>query len=100
MDTHDFTVPAQRAVGTQDAMIRLPRFWGVVRRRWPVLVILPLLALGLAAYNYKHAAKAYTASGEVTLTSLAPNPGNPQGYCDYYNILTSEASSDDLVRII
>jgi capsular polysaccharide biosynthesis protein len=78
----------------------LPRFWAVVRRRWPILVILPVLALGLAAWNYKHAARVYTASGEATVTSIAPDPGNPQGYDNYYRALASEAASDDLTRIV
>jgi capsular polysaccharide biosynthesis protein len=78
----------------------LPRFWAIVRRRWPILVIIPVIALGLAAWNYKHAAKTYTASGEATVTSIAPDTGNPQGYDNYYRALTSEAASDDLTRIV
>jgi capsular polysaccharide biosynthesis protein len=78
----------------------LPRFWAIVRRRWPILVIIPVLALGLAAWNYKHAAKTYAASGEATVTSIAPDTGNPQGYDNYYRALTSEAASDDLTRIV
>ena len=78
----------------------LPRFWAVVRRRWPVLLILPLLALGLAGYNYQHAAKSYIAVGETTVTSIAPQPPTPQGYDNYYRALASEAATDDLVRII
>jgi capsular polysaccharide biosynthesis protein len=88
------------ALSTQHSALRLPRFWAVVRRRWPVLVILPLLALGLAAYNYKHAAKSYTAGGEATVTSIAPPPPTPQGYDNYYRALASEAASDDLVRVV
>jgi capsular polysaccharide biosynthesis protein len=79
---------------------RLPRFWAVVRRRWPVLVILPLLALLLAGYNYLHAAKSYIAVGEATVTSIAPQPPTPQGYDNYYRALASEAASDDLVRLV
>jgi capsular polysaccharide biosynthesis protein len=79
---------------------RLPRFWAVVWRRWPVLVILPLIALGLAGYNYKHAAKAYTATGEATVTSIAPDPTNPQGFDNYYRALASEAATDDLTRLV
>lgn len=78
----------------------LPRFWAVVRRRWPVLVILPLLALGLAGYNYRHAAKSYTASGEATVTSIAPAATNPQGFDNYYRALASEAATDDLTRLV
>jgi capsular polysaccharide biosynthesis protein len=97
MDTQHSARPTD---GTQDSALRLPRFWAVVRRRWPVLVILPLLALGLAGYNYTHAAKSYTAVGEATVTSIAPQPPTPQGYDNYYRALASEAASDDLVRVV
>ena len=88
------------ALSTQHSILPLRRFWAVVRRRWPVLIVLPLLALGLAAYNYRHAAKSYTATGEVTVTSIAPEPKDPQGFDNYYRALASEAASDDLVRVI
>ncbi len=95
------------ATGTQYApyripggVARVPHLWAIARRRWPVLVLLPLLALSLAAYNYKHTARTYTASGEATITSIAPDPPAPQGYDNYYRALTSEASADDLVRVV
>lgn len=78
----------------------LPRFWAVVRRRWPVLVILPLLALVLAGYNYLGAPKSYTASGEAAVTDLSPPPSPPIGYANYYRDLASEAASDDLTRVV
>ncbi|MHB8646012.1 MAG: YveK family protein [Thermomicrobiales bacterium] len=95
----------QSAGSRQHAVLRtqyssLPRFWAVVRRRWPVLVILPLIALGLAAYNYRHTAKTYTASGEATVTSIAPDPTSPQGFDNYYRALASEAATDDLTRLV
>lgn len=90
----------QSPILTSQSLIRLPRFWAVVRRRWPVLLLLPLLALGLAAYNYRHTAKTYTASGEATVTSIAPDPTNPQGYDNYYRALASEAATDDLTRVV
>lgn len=65
-----------------------------------MLVILPLLALGLAAYNYRYAAKTYTASGDATVTSIAPEPTTPQGYDNYYRALASEAATDDLTRLV
>ncbi len=93
--------PQHSALSTQHSEApRLPRFWAVVRRRWPILVVVPLLALALAGWNYKHAAKTYTASGEATVTSVAPDTGNPQGYDNYYRALASEAASDDLTRIV
>ncbi|MDQ6602967.1 MAG: hypothetical protein M3176_01665 [Chloroflexota bacterium] len=87
-------------LSTPAFVTRLPRFWAVVRRRWPVLVVLPLLALVLAGYNYRHTAKSYIAVGETTVTSIAPQPPTPQGYDNYYRALASEAATDDLVRII
>jgi capsular polysaccharide biosynthesis protein len=87
-------------LGPQSSLLRLPRFWAVVQRRWPVLVILPLIALGLAGYNYRHAAKTYTATGEATVTSIAPEPPTPQGYDNYYRALASEATTDDLTRLV
>lgn len=92
MDTQHLALSTQHSI--------LPRFWAVVRRRWPVLLVLPLIALGLAAYNYRHAAKSYTASGEATVTSIAPDPANPQGFDNYYRALASEAATDDLVRVV
>lgn len=79
--------------------MRLPRLWAVMRRRWPVLVLVPLLALGLAAYNYKAATRVYTASGELTITDSSPYPGDPQ-YAQYYRDLSSEAATDDFLRIV
>src|SRR5215510_7059610 len=101
MDTQHSSYP-EGTRSTQPAMEapRLPRFWAIVRRRWPILVIIPVLALGLAAWNYKHATKTYAATGEATVTSIAPDTGNPQGYDNYYRALTSEAASDDLTRIV
>jgi len=87
-------------IGRPESSAVLPRFWAVVGRRWPVLLILPLLALVLAGYNYRHTAKSYTAVGETTVTSIAPQPPTPQGYDNYYRALASEAATDDLVRII
>ncbi|GEM_PF-6458511 len=92
METQSFVLRPQS--------LRLPRFWSVVRRRWPVLIILPLLALGLAGYNYRHAAKTYTASGEATVTSIAPDAASPQGFDNYYRALASEAATDDLTRLV
>ncbi|MCA1668785.1 MAG: hypothetical protein LC793_15590 [Thermomicrobia bacterium] len=95
------TQSSSRPEGTRSPQpFVLPRFWAVVRRRWPVLVILPLLALVLAGYNYTHAAKSYIAVGETTVTSIAPQPPVPQGYDNYYRELASEAATDDLVRVI
>ncbi len=90
----------QSSVLSPQSLMQLPRFWAVVWRRWPVLVVLPLLALGLAAYNYKHTTKTFTASGEATVTSIAPDPPTPQGYDNYYRALASEAATDDLVRVV
>ncbi len=87
-------------LSTLNFVTRLPRFWAVVRRRWPVLLGLPLLALVLAGYNYVHTAKSYIAVGETTVTSIAPLPPTPQGYDNYYRDLASEAATDDLVRVI
>ncbi len=84
----------------QSSAMRLPRFWAVIRRRWPILVLLPLIALGLAAANYLRATKTYTASGGATITSTAPEATNPQGFDNYYRTLTSEAASDDLTRVV
>lgn len=95
------TQHASRPEGARSAQhSTLPRFWAVARRRWPVLLVLPLLALGLAAYNYRHAARSYTASGEATVTSIAPDPTTPQGFDNYYRALASEAATDDLVRVV
>lgn len=65
-----------------------------------MLLALPLLALGLAAYNYTHTVKSYIAVGETTVTSIAPQPPTPQGYDNYYRALASEAATDDLVRLV
>lgn len=85
-------------LGTQHSS--LPRFWAVVRRRWPVLVILPLLALVLAGSNYLRAPKSYEASGEATLTDLSPQSTPPIGYANYYRDLASEAAADDFTRVV
>ncbi|MGI8688055.1 MAG: hypothetical protein ACR2M3_05700 [Thermomicrobiales bacterium] len=90
----------QSLVLSPQSFPRLPRFWAVIRRRWPVLVILPLLALLLAGYNYLRVPKSYEASGEATLTDLSPPPTSSVGYTNYYRDLASEAASDDFTRIV
>lgn len=101
----DFTQDSSRPEGTRRAQDskeppRLPRFGAIVRRRWPILLALPLLALGVALVNYTTAPRTYTATGEATVTSLAPLPTQQQGYDNYYRALASEAASDDLVRVV
>ncbi len=86
--------------GRPKSFSHLPRFWAVVRRRWPVLVILPLLALVLAGSNYLRAPKSYEASGEATLTDLSPQPSPQIGYANYYRDLASEAAGDDFTRVV
>lgn len=95
--------PVPRAVprtdhATPDAP-RLPRLSAIARRRWPVLALLPLLALGIALVNYQLAPRTFTATGQMTVTDESPVPGDPQ-YAQYYRNLSSEAAVDDLIRII
>jgi len=90
----------QSSVLSPQSSLRLPRFWAIVRRRWPVLVILPLLALLLAGYNYVRVPKSYEASGEAAVTDLSPPPTSSVGYTNYYRDLASEAASDDLTRVV
>lgn len=78
---------------------RLPRLWSIARRRWPVLVLLPLLALALAAVNYVLTPRMYSTTGQMTVTDQSPVPGDPQ-YAQYYRNLSSEAATDDLIRIV
>lgn len=101
----DGTYSISRPAGTRSAQHsgappRLPRFGAIARRRWPILLALPLLALLLALANYVTAPRTYTATGEATVTSLAPLPPQPQGYDNYYRALASEAATDDLVRVV
>lgn len=78
---------------------RLPRLGGIVRRRWPVLVLLPLLALAIAGVNYALAPRTFTARGQMTVTDQSPRPEDAQ-YAVYYQNLSSEAATDDLIRIV
>jgi len=76
----------------------LPRLGSILRRRWPLLVVLPLLALVIAGVNYATTPRVYTATGRVTVTDQSPPPGEPL-YAEYYRNLSSEAATDDLTKI-
>ncbi len=78
---------------------RLPRIGSIVRRRWPVLVLLPLLALVIAGVNYALTPRTFTARGQMTVTDQSPRPEDAQ-YAAYYQNLSSEAATDDLIRIV
>jgi len=77
----------------------LPRIGGILRRRWPLLVVLPLLALVIAGINYATAPRTYVATGSVTVTDQSPPAQDPQ-YAEYYRNLSSEAATDDLTKIV
>ncbi len=77
----------------------LPRIGGILRRRWRLLVVLPLLALIIAGVNYAVAPRTYMATGSVTVTDQSPPAQDPQ-YAEYYRNLSSEAATDDLTKIV
>ncbi|MFN2136615.1 MAG: hypothetical protein ACK2UK_11715, partial [Candidatus Promineifilaceae bacterium] len=70
--------------------MELKRYWRVLRRRWPLVLIPALVVLALGLVTYRPAPAVYTA-GARFIAGQPPGPGTElQDEQRYYNWLTSE----------
>lgn len=76
-------------------------YWRVLKRRWWVWVLLPLLVLAISLLTARPAPTAYTASMAFTV-GIKPEPktGAYYTYDRYYTWLTAEYFVDDLAEVI
>lgn len=81
--------------------MELRAYLAVLLRRWPLIVILPLIVVLVGVYQDVTRTTNYTATARV---SLIRSPDPPvQGdytYDEYYNYLASEFAVDDMVEIV
>lgn len=73
----------------------------VLWRRWPAVVILPLLVAAFAIYQDTTRTEQYSANARLAVVRMPD--GEPTGdfrYDEYYNFLTSEFNIDDLVETV
>lgn len=73
----------------------------VLWRRWPALLILPLLAAVVAVYQDATRDEQYSANARLAVVRLPEAPSSPDfRYDEYYNYLASEFKIDDLVETV
>lgn len=73
----------------------------VLWRRWPALLILPLLAAVVAVYQDATRDEQYSANARLAVVRLPETPSSPDfRYDEYYNYLASEFKIDDLVETV
>lgn len=81
--------------------MELKSYLHVLVRRWPAVVILPLLVGLLAIYQDMSRVTQYTANAQLSvLRTPDPRPVEDFRYDEYYNYLTSEFKIDDLVETV
>ena len=81
--------------------MELKSYLQVLVRRWPAIVILPLLVGLLAIYQDMNRVTQYTANAQLSVVRTPdPRPVEDFRYDDYYNYLTSEFKIDDLVETV
>lgn len=73
----------------------------VLWRRWPALLILPLLAGAVAVYQDATRDEQYSANARLAVVRAPETPSSPDfRYDEYYNYLASEFKIDDLVETV
>lgn len=81
--------------------MELRSYLHVLLRRWPAVVILPLLVGLLAVYQDMSRVTQYTANAQISVVRTPdPRPVEDFRYDEYYNYLTSEFKIDDLVETV
>ncbi len=81
--------------------MELRTYWQILRRRWWVWTLLPVLVLALTLLTQSPSPPAHTASMAFTV-GLKPEPktGDYYSYDHYYTWLTAEYFVDDLAEVI
>ena len=73
----------------------------VLWRRWPALLILPLLVALLAVYQDATRTEQYAANARLSVVRVPdPDPVTDFRFDEYYNYLASEFKIDDLVETV
>lgn len=81
--------------------MELKSYLQVLWRRWPAIVILPLLVGLFAVYQEATRTEQYTANARLAVVRQPdPEPVNDFRYDEYYNYLASEFKIDDLVETV
>lgn len=81
--------------------MELKSYLQVLIRRWPAVVLLPLLVGALAIYQDTNRVTQYTAHARVSVVRMPDQgPAEDFRYDDYYTYLTSEFKIDDLVETV
>ncbi|MDI3339326.1 MAG: hypothetical protein QJR03_02215 [Sphaerobacter sp.] len=83
--------------------MELVDYLSVLRRRWPFVVVVPLLVLAAVLYQASQAPTTYTATVRLAVTRAPePAPADPAffRYDGYYAYLSSEYLLDDLVEVV
>lgn len=81
--------------------MELKWYMGVLWRRWPAIVILPMLVALIAVYQDATRTEEYSANARLSVVRM-PDTGPPEDfrYDEYYNYLASEFKIDDLVETV
>lgn len=81
--------------------MELRAYVGVLRRRWPAVLILPLLVVVLTAYLDQTRTASYTADARVSLSAISDeSTTSDYEFDNYYDFLTTEFIIDDTLEII
>jgi capsular polysaccharide biosynthesis protein len=81
--------------------LELKWYLQVLLRRWPALLILPLLAVAFAVYQDSNRSEQFSASARLAVVRAPETPSSPDfRYDEYYNYLSSEFKIDDLVETV
>lgn len=73
----------------------------VLLRRWPAILILPLVVAAVAIYQDSTRTEQYSANARLSVVRLPDNqPVGDFRFDEYYNYLASEFKIDDLVETV
>jgi capsular polysaccharide biosynthesis protein len=81
--------------------LELKWYLQVIWRRWPAVVILPVLVALIAVYQDTIRTESYSANSRLAVVRMPdPIPEGDFRYDEYYNYLASEFKIDDLVETV
>jgi capsular polysaccharide biosynthesis protein len=81
--------------------MELKAYLQIIRRRWPAVVVLPLIVGLLAVWQETTRDATYSTEVRAAVVRVRdPLPTNEYGFDDYYNYVSSEFAIDDLVEAV
>jgi capsular polysaccharide biosynthesis protein len=81
--------------------LELKWYLQVLLRRWPAILILPLIVAAVAVYQDSTRTEQYSANARLSVIRLPDNqPVGDFRFDEYYNYLASEFKIDDLVETV